>query len=137
MIPIIQFQNQLLAVDRPTPRDRMVRGKISPMTIQAQGPQVVAKTAMFKQMNAIMARVASGLAVWPALFLPAVAPIAPTMNCMITIPAAPKTSRGRLPIFSTMMNEAGVESTFTRVVTREMRKGLLMEPSCWKKTGPK
>ena len=137
MIPMIQFQNQLLAVERPTPRDRMVRGKISPMTIQAQGPQVVAKTEIFKQMNAIIARVAFGLAGWSAVFLPAVAPIAPTMNCIMTVPAAPKTSRGRLPIFSTIMNEAGVDSTLTRVVTSEMRKGLEIEPSCWKKTGPK
>lgn len=62
MTVMIQFQNQLDAVDNPTPRERMVRGKISPMTIQAAGPQVVAKTAMFKQMKAIMARVALGLA---------------------------------------------------------------------------
>jgi len=32
-----------------------------------------------------------------------------------------------------MTNEAGVESTLTRVVTREIKKGLLIEPSCWKK----
>lgn len=107
------------------------------MTIQAAGPQVVAKTEMFKQMKAIMARVAAGLAGWSAVFLPAVAPMAPTINCIMTIPAAPKTKMRRRPIFSTMMNEAGVESTLTRVVTRPIRNGLLIEPNCVKKTGPK
>jgi hypothetical protein len=41
-----QFHNQLEAVERPTPRDRMGMGKISPMMTQAPGPQVVAKKAM-------------------------------------------------------------------------------------------
>lgn len=107
-----------------------------PITIQAAGPQVVAKTDIFKQIKAIMARVALGFAGWSAVFFPAVAPIAPTMNCMMTIPAAPKMRMGRRPIFSTMTNEAGVESTLTSVVTREIRNGSLMEPNCWKKTGP-
>jgi hypothetical protein len=38
MIAMIQFQNQLDEVDRPTPRDRMGRGKTSPMTTHAHGP---------------------------------------------------------------------------------------------------
>jgi hypothetical protein len=33
-------------VDRPTPRDRIGMGKISPMTTQAPGPQVEAKKKM-------------------------------------------------------------------------------------------
>jgi hypothetical protein len=33
--------------------------------------------------------------------------------------------------------EMGVERTLTRVVTREMRKGFWMLPSCWKKVTPK
>jgi uncharacterized heparinase superfamily protein len=37
---IIQFQNQLLAVESPTPRERMGSGNISPITTHAQGPQV-------------------------------------------------------------------------------------------------
>jgi len=41
-----QFQSQLEAVDRATPRARMGRGKISPMTTQAPGPQVLAKKKM-------------------------------------------------------------------------------------------
>lgn len=128
---------QLEAVERPTPRERMVRGKISPMTIQAQGPQVVAKTEMFKQMKAIMARTAFSLTFAGSVVLPAVAPMIPTMNCMMTIPAAPQMRMVRRPIFSTMTKEAGVESTLTRVVTMEIRKGSLIVPSCWKKMGPK
>jgi hypothetical protein len=31
MMAMMQFQNQLLAVERPTPRDRIGRGKISPI----------------------------------------------------------------------------------------------------------
>jgi hypothetical protein len=33
--------------------------------------------------------------------------------------------------------ERGVESTLTSVVTSEMRKGLRIVPSCWKKVVPK
>lgn len=51
MTPMMQFQNQLEAVERPTPRERMGRGKISPTTTQAAGPQVVAKAAMLRQMT--------------------------------------------------------------------------------------
>jgi hypothetical protein len=36
-----------------------------------------------------------------------------------------------------MKKEAGIDKTLTRVVTREIRKGFLIDPSCWKKTGPK
>jgi len=36
----------LEAVERPTPRERMGMGKISPMTTQAPGPQVEAKKKM-------------------------------------------------------------------------------------------
>lgn len=49
------FQSQLEAVDRPIPRARMGRGKISPMTTHAVGPQVAAKHAMARQMKAISA----------------------------------------------------------------------------------
>jgi hypothetical protein len=31
----------------------------------------------------------------------------------------------------------GVEQTLTRVVIKLIKKGLLIEPSCWKKTVPK
>ncbi len=47
------FQSQLEAVERPTPRERMGRGKISPMTIQAPGPQVEAKKKMKMAMKEI------------------------------------------------------------------------------------
>lgn len=43
---LTQFQSQLDAVDRATPRERMGRGKISPMTTQAPGPQALAKKKM-------------------------------------------------------------------------------------------
>lgn len=46
MTAMMQFHSQLDAVDRPTPRDRIGRGKISPITTQAPGPQVVAKKKM-------------------------------------------------------------------------------------------
>ena len=39
---LTQFQNQLLAVDKPTPRERMGNGKISPTITHADGPQVIA-----------------------------------------------------------------------------------------------
>lgn len=38
MIAMMQFQNQLEEVERPTPRERMGRGKTSPMTTHAHGP---------------------------------------------------------------------------------------------------
>jgi hypothetical protein len=37
------FHSQFEAVERPTPRDRIGSGKISPMTIHAPGPHVEAK----------------------------------------------------------------------------------------------
>jgi len=46
MTAMMQFQSQLLEVERATPRDRIGRGKTSPMTTQAPGPQVVAKKKM-------------------------------------------------------------------------------------------
>lgn len=33
--------------------------------------------------------------------------------------------------------EMGVDKTLTRVVMREMKKGLEIVPSCWKKVVPK
>ena len=71
-----QFQNQLLAVDNPTPRERIGSGKISPITTQAQGPHVAAKKEMLKQMKAIIADTAA----WLCLdSFPAVTPMMPTM----------------------------------------------------------
>jgi len=46
MTAMIQFQSQFEEVDKPTARERMGRGKISPITTQAPGPQVVAKKNM-------------------------------------------------------------------------------------------
>ncbi len=56
---LTQFQNQLDEVERATPRERIGRGKISPITTQAHGPQVAAKKDMLKQMNAIIAETAA------------------------------------------------------------------------------
>ena len=46
MTVMMVFQSQLDAVERATPRERMGRGKISPMRTQAPGPQVEAKKKM-------------------------------------------------------------------------------------------
>jgi hypothetical protein len=46
MTVMMQFQSQLEAVERPTPRLRIGMGKISPITTHAPGPQVEAKKKM-------------------------------------------------------------------------------------------
>lgn len=43
MTAMMQFQSQLEAVDRPTPRERMGRGKISPIRTQAPGTRKVSR----------------------------------------------------------------------------------------------
>jgi hypothetical protein len=40
-------------------------------------------------------------------------------------------------MYSMAQKEMGVEMTLTSVVTSEMKKGLPMVPSCWKKVVPK
>ena len=69
--------------------------------------------------------------------LPAVTPMMPTMNCMVIIPVAPTRRSLRRPKRSTVQKERGVEQTFTRVVMRDMKKGLLIVPRLWKKMVPK
>jgi len=61
MTAMMVFQSQLDAVERPTPRDRIGRGKISPMRIHAPGPQVEAKKKMKMAINAIWALTAEML----------------------------------------------------------------------------
>jgi len=61
MTAMMVFQSQLEEVERATPRERMGRGKISPMTIQAPGPQVLAKKKMKMAMKAIWALTAEML----------------------------------------------------------------------------
>ena len=61
MIELTQFQNQLDAVERPTPRERIGRGKISPTTTHAEGPHVIAKQDILRQMKAIIAEMAAVL----------------------------------------------------------------------------
>lgn len=131
---LTQFQNQFEDVDSPTPLDRMGNGKISPITTHAQGPHVAAKNEMLKQMKAIMAETALLLC---CDSLPAVTPMMPTMNCMMTMPVPPMMRILRRPKRSTVQKEMGVDKTLTRVVMREMRKGFLMVPSDLKKTLPK
>jgi hypothetical protein len=55
MTAMMVFQSQLEAVESATPRERIGRGKISPMTIHAPGPQVLAKKKMKMAMKAIWA----------------------------------------------------------------------------------
>lgn len=50
------FQSQFEAVERATPRERMGRGKISPMRTHAPGPQVEAKKKMKMAMKATYRR---------------------------------------------------------------------------------
>ena len=96
---LTQFQNQLEAVDNPTPRLRIGSGKIYPITTQAAGPQVAAKNMMLMQMKAIMAFTAELLCFSTR---PAVTPRMPTMNWAIIMPAPPKMRIFRRPSFSIM-----------------------------------
>jgi hypothetical protein len=129
--PLTQFQNQLLAVDRPTPRDRIASGKISPTMIHAAGPHVMANIEMLMQMNATMHRTAEG-----SPCLPAVTPIVPTMSCEIAMQEPPMSKILRRPKRSTIQNETGVEHELTREVMSWIRKGLSMVPRLLKKTTP-
>ena len=131
---LTQFQNQFDEVEMPTPRDLIGRGKISPMTTHAHGPQLAAKKQMLKQMKAIMAETAAWL-----FFevVPAVTPMIPTMNCIMTIPVPPMMRILRRPKRSIVQKDNGVEQTLTSVVMREMRNGFLIVPREVKKTVPK
>ena len=82
------------------------------------------------QMNAIMAVTAAWL-------LGSAVPMMATMNWQMTMPRAPQMRSGRRPNFSIVQKEIGVEQTLTRVVMREMRKGLEMVPRDSKKVVPK
>jgi hypothetical protein len=62
--------------------------------------------------------------------------MAPTMNSQMSMPRAPQMSKGRRPNFSMDQNEMGVEQTLTRVVIKEIRKGLEIVPRSWKKVVP-
>jgi hypothetical protein len=44
------------------------------------------------------------------------------------MPKAPQTRSGRRPILSTPQNDNGVEHTFTRLKTSEIKKAFLMAP---------
>lgn len=61
MTAMMVFQSQLEAVERATPRERMGRGKISPMSTHAPGPHVEAKKKMKMAMKAIWALTAGML----------------------------------------------------------------------------
>jgi hypothetical protein len=87
----------------------MGSGKISPMTIQAPGPQVEAKKKMKMAMNAIWALTAEMLLARLSPFAfrwewlnPTVTPMMATRNWQINMPKAPQTKRGRRPSFSTV-----------------------------------
>ena len=66
-----------------------------------------------------------------------VTPIMATMNSHISIPSAPQIMMVLRPNRSMIMNEIGVEQTFTRVVIKEIKNGFLIVPSCWKNVVPK
>lgn len=66
-----------------------------------------------------------------------VTPMIATMNSQISMPSAPQIMIDRLPTRSMMTNEIGVEQTLTSVVIKEIKKGFLIVPSCWKKVVPK
>ena len=74
---LTQFHIQLEAVERPTPRERMGSGKISPTTTHATGPQVKEKMATLIIMKAIIEETAGLLC---AVSSPAVTPTMPTRN---------------------------------------------------------
>jgi hypothetical protein len=76
-ILLTQFHNQFEAAERPTPRERIGIGKISPTATQADGPQVIAKENILMQMKATIALVADWL--WFSTF-PAVVPMIATIN---------------------------------------------------------
>lgn len=96
---LTQFQNQLDAVDRPTPRERIGSGNISPTITQAAGPQVAAKLEIKKQINATIAETAAELC-WDSL--PAVSPTIPTISCITIMLIAPYSKIDRRPKRSTM-----------------------------------
>lgn len=140
------FHNQLEAVERPTPRDLMGSGKISPMTIQAPGPQVEAKKKMKMAMKEICALTAEILLARESVFVgsdgsgmswvrlnPTVTPTMATMNWQTVMARAPHTNRGRRPKRSTVQNERGVEQTLTSVKISEIRNVFSMAPVDWRK----
>ena len=117
--PLTQFQNQFEEVERPTPRERIGRGKISPTTTHATGPQVTEKKAMLLQIKAMMDERAA-LLCWESL--PAVTPTTPTRSCDTIIPTAPQIRRVRRPILSTAQNAAGVQTVLTSAAMIEIKK---------------
>jgi hypothetical protein len=81
------------------------------------------------QMNEIMAETA-GLE-------ESVTPMIATMNSHTTIPKAPQIMIDRLPKRSMIQKEIGVEQTFTKVVIKLIKNGLLIVPSAVKNVVPK
>jgi hypothetical protein len=64
-------------------------------------------------------------------------PTIATMNWHTTMPTAPQMRSGRLPNFSTVKNETGVDTTLTSARTRDIKKGFLTVPRLLKKLVPK
>jgi hypothetical protein len=95
---LTQFHIQLEAVERPTPRERMGSGKISPMETHATGPHVKEKIATLIIINAIIEETAGLLC---AESFPAVTPTIPTMNCDEIMPTEPQMRSVRRPHLST------------------------------------
>ena len=79
------------------PLARMERGKISPITTQATGPQEIGKNAMQKHTNAISTRRTVMLMWVRSLVLPEVTLMMAMMNSQIHVPIEPMRRRQRQP----------------------------------------
>lgn len=104
-----QLSNQLEAVVIERPFARALRGKISPVTTQAQGPHEQAKKKMYTQTKAMRTLFETwdeGSAV----------PTLATINWQTDMPIAPNKSNGRRPHFSTKYRPGKVEQTLTMLV---------------------
>ena len=66
-----------------------------------------------------------------------VTPMIATMNSQTTMPKAPQIIIVRRPNRSMIQNEIGVEQTFTSVVIKLIKNGLLIVPNAVKNVVPK
>ena len=110
------------------PFARALSGKISPVTTQAQGPQVAAKKAMYKHTKATRAELA---AFWSGKAVP----IEATKTCETLIPTAPANRRGLRPHDSTRYNPGTVQTTLTTEVIIVVTNGFPI-PEFWKNVVP-
>lgn len=129
-----QLRSQLVAVVMLRDLARVVRGKISPVTTHARGPQVLAKKKMKMQTKAtavccpaIFLTKMSPFSRWPVDKVPQTA----TMSCETHMPMAPVRRRGRRPHLSMAKRPGMVETTLMAEVIMAMVKPL-ETPEFWK-----